>query len=72
MKKLLVLTMTIMSFVSCTKDDVGPEKVRIGAICGDGTKSNATGSGACSGHGGVKEWIYGIPSTPTNNLGRNY
>jgi hypothetical protein len=26
---------------------------RIGAICNDGTQSSATGSGACSWHGGV-------------------
>lgn len=32
---------------------------RIGAICNDGTRSNATGRGACSHHGGVREWIYG-------------
>lgn len=31
--------------------------VRIGAICNDGTRSTATGSGACSSHGGVKQWI---------------
>lgn len=32
--------------------------VRIGAICRDGTRSTATGSGACSHHGGVASWIY--------------
>jgi len=31
---------------------------RVGAICGDGTKSSATGRGACSWHGGVAEWLY--------------
>lgn len=31
---------------------------RIGAICRDGTRSSATGSGACSRHGGVDHWIY--------------
>ena len=30
---------------------------RTGAICEDGTYSSATGSGACSWHGGVKEWL---------------
>jgi hypothetical protein len=30
---------------------------RTGAICNDGTTSTATGSGACSSHGGVKNWI---------------
>lgn len=31
---------------------------RIGARCCDGTRSSATGSGACSHHGGVCEWLY--------------
>jgi hypothetical protein len=31
---------------------------RIGAECFDGTFSKATGRGACSHHGGVREWIY--------------
>ena len=38
-----------------------PKKInsyRIGAICSDGWHSSATGSGACSWHGGVKEWLY--------------
>lgn len=33
-------------------------KRRVGAICKDGTYSSATGSGACSHHGGVAYWIY--------------
>lgn len=32
---------------------------RVGAICGDGTRSYATGRGACSWHGGVSRWLYG-------------
>jgi uncharacterized protein YraI len=31
---------------------------RIGAICRDRTRSNATGRGACSHHGGVDHWLY--------------
>ena len=31
---------------------------RTGAICNDGWRSSATGSGACSGHGGVAYWTY--------------
>jgi hypothetical protein len=31
---------------------------RIGAICSDRTQSSATGSGACSHHGGVMCWRY--------------
>ena len=33
-------------------------RVRVGAICVDGTTSNATGGGACSHHGGVRCWQY--------------
>lgn len=33
-------------------------KVRVGAICKDGTRSYSTGSGACSHHGGVAYWLY--------------
>lgn len=32
-------------------------QVRIGAICCDGTRSNATGRGACSHHNGVCQWL---------------
>jgi len=35
-----------------------PGTTLVGAICMDGTTSDATGSGACSHHGGVKQWIY--------------
>jgi hypothetical protein len=31
---------------------------RTGAVCNDGTTSSATGSGACSHHGGVAYWTY--------------
>jgi hypothetical protein len=31
---------------------------RIGARCRDGWRSHATGSGACSWHGGAAEWLY--------------
>jgi hypothetical protein len=31
---------------------------RVGATCKDGTSSKATGSGACSHHGGVSCWQY--------------
>ncbi len=35
-----------------------PSGGRIGAICNDGTRSSATGRGACSHHGGVARWLY--------------
>lgn len=31
---------------------------RVGAICRDGTRSYATGRGACSHHGGVSYWLF--------------
>ncbi len=31
---------------------------RTGAICEDGTRSDATGRGACSHHGGVSSWLH--------------
>lgn len=31
---------------------------RTGAVCEDGWESSATGSGACSHHGGVDNWKY--------------
>ena len=34
------------------------DKVRVGAICNDGTISNSTDRGTCSHHGGVAEWLY--------------
>ena len=34
------------------------EKVRVGAICNDGWRSSSTGSGTCSWHQGVREWLY--------------
>lgn len=34
------------------------DRHRIGAVCNDGTTSKATGSGACSHHGGVSCWLY--------------
>jgi hypothetical protein len=41
-----------------TLDVPRPEPtVRVGAICMDGWRSHATGSGACSYHGGVAEWL---------------
>jgi hypothetical protein len=33
-------------------------RARTGATCQDGSSSTNTGSGACSGHGGVKCWTY--------------
>lgn len=46
-------------------------KVRTGATCEDGTHSTATGSGACSRHGGVATWIYDLPDSVVANIVTN-
>lgn len=62
MKKLLCLLLIVLP-LSCSEDDPGgspcdaQQSNRIGAKCMDGTRSTATGSGACSSHGGVDYWI---------------
>jgi len=33
-------------------------QARTGAVCEDGTETSTVGNRACSGHGGVDEWIY--------------
>jgi hypothetical protein len=54
-------------------------RFRIGALCNDGTLSDATGSGACSGHDGVRCWRYNdgtctLPdvSEPTDLFGKTH
>lgn len=42
---------------SCNGPEPDPS-TRVGAVCSDGTRSSSTGNGACSGHGGVDEWIH--------------
>ena len=66
MKKLgLILAILIALMVfSCEYEESGHqcgsnERDRIGAICNDGSRSNATGAGACSHHGGVDYWLCG-------------
>jgi hypothetical protein len=39
--------------------------VRIGCVCMNGAHSDAHSSGACSGFGGVRFWIYELPSKDT-------
>lgn len=68
MKKLIILLLLLVSsiaFSDCSKDDNNTPSTdcqtdaskRRGARCKDGTESTATGSGACSGHGGVDYWL---------------
>ena len=49
---ILILVSSVTLFFACSKGR------RIGARCNDGTRSSATGSGACSHHGGVDYWIH--------------
>jgi hypothetical protein len=55
----IFIFLVFLTVFGCNKaGDPVSSGVRVGAICNDGTTSTATGSGACSHHGGVKEWIY--------------
>ena len=51
-KLFFVSAVLLMAFAGCNR---GP---RVGAVCNDGSKSSATGRGACSHHCGVDHWIY--------------
>jgi len=52
------LIFSLFLITSCHDNSTSSEGSRIGAVCNDGTTSTATGSGACSHHGGVNHWIY--------------
>lgn len=41
--------------------DLPPGCKRIGCICMDGTEQDDGGRGSCSGHGGVRQWVYVTP-----------
>lgn len=57
LKRLILIIVISLSLFQCDTT-TEPEGKRIGAVCNDGTTSTATGSGACSSHGGVDHWIY--------------
>lgn len=61
MKKVfpILIFCLLLSFQTCKSEDnpVTSQK-RIGAVCSDGSTTTATGSGACSHHGGVDHWLY--------------
>lgn len=52
-----VVTLVLATAMALASSAQG-ERHRIGAICNDGWTSSATGSGACSHHGGVSCWRY--------------
>lgn len=61
MKIFATVIVTLFLFISCSKGkeytcESGNPNI-VGAVCNDGTTSDATGSGACSSHGGVDHWV---------------
>tara|TARA_X000000368_G_scaffold83829_1_gene63419 strand:+ start:132 stop:371 length:240 start_codon:yes stop_codon:yes gene_type:complete len=72
MKKFLILLVLSFGFLISNSSEINTslnsarnvdawcryEYVRVGAVCNDGWVSSATGSGACSWHGGVDYWLY--------------
>jgi hypothetical protein len=63
LKRTAILFSVILFFATCSKSDTpsadcqNDASKRRGARCKDGTESTATGSGACSNHGGVDYWL---------------
>ena len=61
MKHILLIIFTAIIISACGKDDPvqcdDDHTERVGAVCNDGSRSEATGQGACSHHGGVKYWL---------------
>lgn len=73
MKKLLILCFLTICLTQCEPKDEAESTSyggsssgvrcdssrtnRVGAVCNDGSRSSATGSGACSHHGGVNYWL---------------
>ena len=54
----MLFTVTLASLMAFGGMQGQTTRYRIGATCKDGTTSTATGSGACSHHGGVSCWQY--------------
>ena len=57
---IILISIGLSLIYSCSDDAVpcGPNTgTRVGAICNDGWRSNSTGSGTCSSHGGVDYWL---------------
>jgi hypothetical protein len=48
----------LVSMLAISALQAQSDRHRVGAMCNDGTESSATGSGACSHHGGVQCWEY--------------
>jgi len=52
----ILITVVLASAMVFSGSAPQTSRHRIGAVCNDGTGSKATGSGACSHHGGVSCW----------------
>jgi hypothetical protein len=53
---MLFVALASMTMLGATQTQA--PRHRVGALCNDGWASKATGSGACSHHGGVSCWKY--------------
>jgi hypothetical protein len=54
----VLFTVVLASVMAFGGSAAQSDRHRIGAICNDGATRSATGSGACSHHGGVSCWQY--------------
>lgn len=54
-RRLLAGLALSLALIGCAPQ--GPHGQRYGAVCRDNWQSSATGSGACSHHGGVQYWL---------------
>jgi len=54
----MLLLVALASVTALGASETQAPRHRVGAVCNDGWTSNATGSGACSHHGGVSCWKY--------------
>jgi hypothetical protein len=59
----VLLVIALFAALVCAASVVAGGQSRTGAICNDGWRSSATGSGACSHHGGVAYWLYSGPAS---------
>lgn len=60
--------LTLISFLLLGLSLIPVQGERTGAIARDGWRSNATGRGACSHHGGVARWTHEKASNPLGPL----
>jgi hypothetical protein len=54
----VILGIALFGFINSGSAQTDSSRHRVGAVCNDGWRSSATGSGACSHHAGVRCWLY--------------